>query len=76
MSEDKDDIQGLIAKRDELLNEVKKLKAKVAELEAERDTEKTRADTAEGDLRRVRLDDPVEAMLGDLFTINVARQSG
>ena len=71
MSEEKDDIQGLIAKRDELLGEVKKLKAKVAELEAERDTANARADTAEGDLRRVRLDDPVEAMLGDLFTIKL-----
>src|SRR6056297_1082184 len=73
MSDDdkKDDVQGLIAKRDELLGEVKKLKAKVADLEGERDAEKTRADTAEADLRRVRLDDPVEQIMGDLFTIKL-----
>ena len=70
MSEEKDDIQKLIAKRDELLGEVKKLKARVAELEGERDTATTRADTAEGDLRRVRLDDPVTtgAYTSVLFT--------
>lgn len=73
MSDDdkKDDVQGLIAKRDELLGEVKKLKARVADLESERDAEKARADTAEGDLRRVRLDDPVEQIMGDLFTIKL-----
>lgn len=68
---DKDDVQKLLAKRDELLGEVKKLKGRVADLEGERDAAQERADTAEADLRRVRLDDPVEHMLGDLFTIKL-----
>lgn len=73
MSEDntKHDVQGLIAKRDELLGEVKRLKARVAELEGERDAAQLRADGAEADLKRVRLDDPVESVLGDLFTIKL-----
>jgi|GEM_PF-4646573 len=73
MSDDdkKDDVQALIAKRDELLGEVKKLKARLADLEGERDTAVARADTAEADLRRVRLDDPVEQIMGDLFTIKL-----
>ena len=73
MSDDdkKDDVQGLIAKRDELLGEVKKLKARVADLEGERDAAQGRADTAEADLRRVRLDEPVEQIMGDLFVVKL-----
>lgn len=65
------DVQGLIAKRDELLGEVRKLKARVAELEGDVSAAVARADTAEADLRRVRLDEPVAHVLGDLFAINL-----
>jgi len=39
----KDDVQGLIAKRDELLGEVKKLKARVADLEGQQQVRRPQA---------------------------------
>ncbi|MEI4262332.1 hypothetical protein [Roseovarius sp. D0-M9] len=68
---EKDDVQGLLAKRDELLREVKNLKGRVAELEGERDAANGRADNAEGEVQRVRLDEPVAAVLGDMFAVKL-----
>lgn len=69
--DENDELEKLRAKRDELLGEVKALKAKNAELESARAEAVTRADAAEGEVRRVRLDEPVEAVLGDLFTVRL-----
>ncbi len=68
---EKDNVQGLLAKRDELLREVKDLKGRVAELERERDTAIERAEKAETDVQRVRLDEPVAEVLGDLFAVKL-----
>lgn len=59
----------LIAKRDELLAEVRKLKARLAEVEGERDTALERAAKAEGDFQRVTVDEPVEAVLSQVFAV-------
>ena len=64
---------GLIAKRDELLAEVRKLKARLAEVEGERDAEKVRADAAESNLQRVTVDEPVEAVLSKVFAVSLHR---
>lgn len=70
------DETGLTAKRDELLAEVKILKARLKEVEAERDAERERADKAEGEFRRVTIDDPVEAVLADLFVVPLRHVMG
>lgn len=69
--DNKDDVQKLLAKRDELLGEVRTLKARVAELEGERDGAVARAATAEAEVKRLCLDDPVAAVLGDLFAVKL-----
>lgn len=70
------DETGLTAKRDELLAEVKALKARLREVEAERDAERERADRAEGEFQRVTIDDPVEAILADLFVVPLRHVMG
>lgn len=72
MAEDnKDDVQKLLAKRDELLGEVRTLKARVAELEGERDGAVARADTADAEVKRLCLDDPVADVLGEMFAVKL-----
>lgn len=73
---DEIDVSGLTAKRDELLAENKRLKARLAELEGERDAERARAEKAEGEFRRVTVDEPVEAMLADLFVVPLRHVMG
>ena len=68
---EEDDVQKLLAKRDELLAEVKALKAQKAELETQAATERERAEAAEAEVKRVRLDEPVQEVLGDLFTVKL-----
>lgn len=63
------DLSGLTAKRDELLGEVRKLKSRVVELEGERDVAVKRAEEAEADVKRVTIDEPVNSLLADLFTV-------
>lgn len=63
------DLSGLTAKRDELLGEVRKLKTRVTELEGERDDAAKRADEAEAEVKRVTIDEPVNSLLADLFTV-------
>jgi len=64
---DSDDPEGLKRKNAELLAEVKKLKGRIADLEAERDNARAKADGAQATMRRVQLDEPVEAALGNAF---------
>lgn len=71
MTDDATNQSGLIAKRDELLAEVKKLKARLAEVEGERDSAMQRADKAEAEFQRVTLDEPVKAVLGDVFAVSL-----
>lgn len=70
------DETGLTAKRDELLAEVKALKARLREVEAERDIERQRAERAEAEYQRVTIDDPTEAMLADLFVVPLRHVMG
>lgn len=67
--QDNPELQGLIEKRDQLLAEVKKLKARVNELEGERDTANERANNAENELQRITIDNPVDDLLKDVFTV-------
>lgn len=73
MSKEKDnpELQGLIEKRDELLDEVKTLKAKLKTLEGERDEAGERAEAAEAELKRITVDNPVDEMLKAVFTVPV-----
>jgi len=68
---EKDDVQGLLSKRDELLREVRTLKDRVTELEGERDAATGRAEKAETEVQRVRLDEPVAEILGDMFAVKL-----
>lgn len=61
------DVDGLLRKNAELLGEVKALKAKVAEVEAERDGARAEAQEARATVRRVQLDEPLEQALGGAF---------
>lgn len=67
MSDDKHDVDGLLRKNGELLSEVKTLKAKVTELEGERDGAKADAIAAQAMTRAVSIERPLEAVLGDSF---------
>ncbi|NKX43598.1 hypothetical protein [Roseicyclus persicicus] len=71
--DDKDGLEpsGLVAKNKELLAEVKGLKARVKELEEELGKAAGRAEVAEAEVRRITLDEPVEAVLGDLFAVKL-----
>ncbi len=64
-----DEIEKLLAKRDELLGEVKALRAKVVELETEKTGAVERADTAEAKLRKVLLENPVDDVLKGLLAV-------
>lgn len=68
-SDDKPDAAALIAKRDQLLGEVKALKARLTEAESDRDAWKAKAETAEAALRRFKVDDPLEDLAGGMFGI-------
>lgn len=61
------DVDGLLRKNAELLGEVKGLKAKVAEIEAERDGARAEAQAAQDTMRRVQLDEPLEQAVGGAF---------
>ena len=61
------DVDGLLRKNAELLGEVKALKAKVAEIEGERDGARAEAQEARETMRRVQLDEPLEQVLGGAF---------
>lgn len=67
MGDEKHDVDGLLRKNGELLAEVKALKAKVTELEGERDGAKADADTAQAMTRSVSIERPLEAVLGNSF---------
>lgn len=66
-----DETEGLVNKNRELLGEVKTLKARVKDLEDHLGAEKGRADAAEAEVKRITLDEPVEAVLGDLFAVKL-----
>lgn len=61
------DVDGLLRKNAELLGQVKTLKARIGELEAERDAAQVSAQTATETMRRVQLDDPVQQALDKAF---------
>lgn len=63
------DLSGLTAKRDELLAQVKALKARLAEVEAERDGAQAAAAEAEARFNAAVIDRPVDAVLADLFLV-------
>lgn len=63
------DTEGLMRKNAELLAEVKKLKARIADLEGERDAAQERAEAAQATMRRVQLEEPIEAALGEAFRL-------
>lgn len=70
MTEPNDDagaLAGLTAKRDELLAENRALKARISGLEGELGIEKARADTAEGAIRALRVDGPIDAFVSGAF---------
>lgn len=63
------DIDGLLRKNAELLGEVKALKAKVAEIEAERDGARSEAQAAQETMRRVQLEEPLERAAAPAFAV-------
>ena len=63
--------EGLLAKRDELLGEVKALKAKVASLEADLGTANATAEAAQQEVQRIKLDEPLAECLGDMFSVRL-----
>jgi hypothetical protein len=66
-SEAKHDIDGLLRKNAELLGELKAAKARIAELESERDAARADAQVARDTMRRVQLEEPLEQSLGQAF---------
>lgn len=69
MSEEVKDSDALIAKRDELLAEVKELKAKLKKATSERDEAVSRAEQAEQGVHTLRVDNPVDDLLKDVFVV-------
>jgi hypothetical protein len=67
-TETKHYIDGLLRKNAELLGELKAAKARIAELEAERDSARADAQTARETMRRVQLEEPLEQALAGAFT--------
>jgi cell division septum initiation protein DivIVA len=67
MTETTHDVDGLLRKNAELLGEVKELKAKLAEVEGERDTANADAAAAKEAARQVSLEKPLESDLGGAF---------
>ena len=67
MSDDKHDVDGLLRKNAELLSEVKAMKAKVTEVEGERDNALGEAVAAKEVARQVSIERPLEAALGSAF---------
>jgi hypothetical protein len=68
-SETKHDIDGLLRKNAELLGELKAAKARIAELESERDSARADAQVARDTMRRVQLEEPLEQALAGAFTV-------
>jgi hypothetical protein len=66
-TETKHDIDGLVRKTAQLLGELKAAKARIAELEAERDAARADAQVARDTMRRVQLEEPLEQALGQAF---------
>jgi hypothetical protein len=65
----KHDVDALVRKNAELLGEVKALKARVTELEGERDAANDGAAQANAAMQKMMLDDPLEREVGNLFSI-------
>ena len=63
------ELQGLIEKRDQLLAEVKQLKTRLKEVEAERDQLAEAKAGAESDLRRITVDNVVDDLLKDVLLV-------
>jgi hypothetical protein len=61
------DIGALLRKNAELLGELKAARARVAELEAERDSARADAQAAHEKMLRVQLEEPLEQALGQAF---------
>jgi hypothetical protein len=67
--EQQHDVDALLRKNAELLGEVKALKAKVADLEGERDAAKDGEGQAKAAMQKILLDDPLEREIGKLFSL-------
>jgi hypothetical protein len=63
------DTDGLLRKNAELLGELKAAKARIAELESERDAARADAQAARETMRRVQLEEPLQQALGQAFTV-------
>lgn len=61
------DVDGLLRKNAELLGQLKQLKARVTEIEAERDAAQSSAQAATDTMQRVQLLEPVEHALAGAF---------
>ncbi|SNT38088.1 hypothetical protein [Tropicimonas sediminicola] len=68
-----DDLSGLKAKCDELLAEVKTVKARLKEAEAERDEALEARSAALAEVERVTVTEPVAAVMSDLFSVAFRR---
>jgi hypothetical protein len=66
-TEAKHDVDALLRKNAELLGELKAAKARLAEVEAEREAARGEAQAARDTMRRVQLDEPLEQALGGAF---------
>jgi len=69
MSDEIKDEDALIAKRDQLLAEVKELKGKLKTVTDERDQAVERAETAEKEVQTLKVDNPVDDLLKDVFMV-------
>jgi cell division septum initiation protein DivIVA len=67
--EQEHDVEALLRKNAELLGEVKALKAKVAELEGERDSANDDSSQAQAAMQKLLLDDPLERTFGEAFSL-------
>jgi len=69
MTDEIKDEDALIAKRDQLLAEVKELKGKLKTVTDERDQAVERAETAEKEVQTLKVDNPVDDLLKDVFMV-------
>ncbi|PVA11546.1 hypothetical protein DC366_00820 [Pelagivirga sediminicola] len=66
---DEHNVEGLLRKNAELLADIKTLKGRVATLEAERDAAQEARDTANAEVQRVKLDEPLENSVASMFSV-------